>query len=156
MPKRLQVGDVAPDFALTSSTGEIVHLYEALLNSDVVLFFYPRAFTPVCTAEACGFRDAIPQFESRNAAVFGISSDNPDTLARFARQHGITFPLLSDAGSKTRIAYAVPKMFGVLPGRVTYIIGRDKRIKQITVSAFSADAHVSESLKRLQETAIEK
>lgn len=152
MPKRLQPGDVAPDFALISNSGESIRLYEELQKSDVVLFFYPKAFTPVCTAEVCSFRDAMPQFQSRHAAVFGISSDSPDILARFADQHGLTFPLLSDAGSKTRAAYAVPKMFGVLPGRVTYVIGQDRLIQQITISPFSADTHVSKSLKRLQET----
>lgn len=156
MPKRLQVGDVAPDFSLVSSTGDSVHLYDTLQHSEVVLFFYPRAFTPVCTAEVCGFRDAMPQFAARNAAVFGISSDNPDTLARFASQHALTFPLLSDSSSRIRISYGVPKMFGVLPGRVTYVIGQDRQIKQITIAGFDAHTHISRSLQRLQESAIGK
>src|SRR6202035_1966323 len=102
MPKPLQTGDVAPDFTLPSSTGETVHLYEVLERSQVVLFFYPKAFTPVCTAEVCGFRDAPSHFTALNAAIFGISSDSPDTLTRFAQQHGLAFPLLSDEGSNTR------------------------------------------------------
>jgi peroxiredoxin Q/BCP len=156
MPKPLQVGDVAPDFSLPSSTGETIHLYDLLERSQVVLFFYPKAFTPVCTAEVCAFRDSSPQFASRNAAVIGISSDMPDTLARFAAQHALPFPLVSDADSKTRLAFAVPKMFGMLPGRVTYVIGQDRRIKQITVAGFRTDTHVSESLNHLDEAPIEK
>lgn len=156
MPKRLQVGDVAPDFSLPSSIGETVHLYKLLEHSQVVLFFYPKAFTPVCTNEVCGFRDSFPQFASSNAAVIGISSDAPETLARFANQHGLRFPLVSDEGSKVRVAFGVPKMFGMLPGRVTYVIGQDRRIRQITVSGFKADTHIAESLKQLRETLIEK
>jgi thioredoxin-dependent peroxiredoxin len=155
MPKRLQVGDVAPDFTLSSSTGETIHLYDVLERSQVVLFFYPRAFTPVCTAEVCGFRDTTDQFTALNAAVFGISSDAPDTLARFAKENKIGFPLLADEGNQTRVAFAVPKMFGLLPGRVTFVIGRDRKIKHITVAGLSSDVHISESLKRLQNTPIE-
>jgi peroxiredoxin Q/BCP len=117
----------------------------------VVLFFYPKAFTPVCTAEVCGFRDSVDQFTSLHAAVLGISSDPPDTLTRFAQQNGITFPLLSDEGSNTRRTFGVPKMFGMLPGRVTYVIGQDRGIKQITVAGFKSDVHIAESLKHLQD-----
>jgi peroxiredoxin Q/BCP len=156
MPKRLQVGDIAPDFTLSSSTGEIVRLYDVLERSQVVLFFYPRAFTPVCTAEVCGFRDAADQFTALNAAVFGISSDAPDTLARFAKENRVDFPLLSDEGKRTRVAFAVPKMFGVLPGRVTFVIGQDRKIKHITMAGLSSDVHIAESLKQLQNTPIER
>ena len=156
MPKSLQVGDVAPDFSLPSSTGEIVHLYKTLEQSPVVLFFYPKAFTPLCTAEVCGFRDSFHQFTSLNAAIFGISSDSPATLTRFGEQHGLGFPLLSDGDSKIRLAFGVPKMLGMLPGRVTYVIGQDRNIKQITVAGFKADTHIAESLKWLQDALIER
>ncbi len=157
MSNSLQVGDVAPDFSLPSTTGEVVSLYSLLARTQVVLFFYPKAFTPLCTAEVCSFRDSFDRFTSLDAAVLGISSDKPDTLERFAEQHGVKFPLLSDENSKTRKAFRVPKMFGVLPGRVTYLIGQDHTIKQITVAGFSSDIHISESLKRLQDnTPIEK
>ncbi len=152
MPTRLQVGDIAPDFSLLSNLGETVHLYEQLKQSAVVLFFYPRAFTPVCTAEACGFQDSFADFRSLDATVLGISSDTPETLTRFAEQHRLSFPLLSDVGSRTRTVYAVPKVFGLLPGRVTYVIGKDRRIKKITVASLKAGLHVSESLKSLEET----
>jgi thioredoxin-dependent peroxiredoxin len=156
MPKVLQIGDATPDFVLPSSTGETIRLYDILERSQVVLFFYPKAFTPVCTAEVCGFRDASSEFASLNSVVLGISSDLPDTLARFAQQYRLDFALLSDEDSKTRLAFGVPKLFGLLPGRVTYVIGQDRKIKQITSAGFRSDPHISESLKRLRSVPAEK
>lgn len=152
MPKPLEVGAVAPDFSLPSSTEEIVNLYQLLQHSQVVLFFYPKAFTPVCTAEVCAFRDSLDQFTLLQAAVLGVSSDAPGTVTRFAHQNGIAFPLLSDEAGEIRRKFGVPKMFGILPGRVTYVIGQDRTIKQITVAGFKSDIHIAESLKHLQDT----
>lgn len=155
MPRALETGDIAPDFSLSSNTGETVRLYDLLDHSRVVLFFYPKAFTPVCTAEVCGFRDSDEEFDSLQATVLGVSSDSPATLARFAKQYGVKYRLLADETSEVRRAFAVPKMFGVFPGRVTYVIGRDHRIAHITVAGLKSAVHISESLKRLQDIPIE-
>lgn len=82
MSTPLQVGDLAPDFTLTSDSGEQVAL-SALRGRRVVLYFYPKDDTPGCTAQACGFRDAYPQIEERNAVVLGISPDSARSHQKF-------------------------------------------------------------------------
>lgn len=145
----LKVGDVAPDFILPATNGHEVHLYEVLERSVVVLFFYLKAFTPVCTAEACSFRQKAAQFEEQEAVVYGVSSDSLATAGRFAKYNRLSFPLLSDADGHVRALYGVPKAFGLLPGRSTYVIGRDKRTKKVVHSQLGAQAHVFEALQSL-------
>jgi peroxiredoxin Q/BCP len=146
----MKVGDTAPDFELSSTAGGAVRLYDVLERTPVVLFFYVKAFTPVCMAEVCSFRDASTQFETANAAVFGISSDGIALAARFAEFHRLPFPLLIDDGGKVRKLFRVPKLFGFLPGRATYIISQDRKIQHITVAGLQSDPHISESLNWLR------
>lgn len=141
----LEIGDKAPDFTLQSTAGGEVHLYEVLLQHSVVLSFFLKAFTPVCTAQVCGFRDASSEFVEHGAAVFGISSDSLETAARFAKSLSLSFPLLADTDGRVRAAYRVPKAFGLIPGRATYVIGQDSRIKHISNAALRAGAHIKES-----------
>ncbi len=141
---------IAPDFTLASASGESVHLYEALNASSVVLFFYLRAFTPVCMAEVCSFRDNAEEFRHLNAIVYGITSDREVLTRRFAAYHKLSFPLLLDQGNRVREAYAVPKTLGLLPGRSTYVIGQDRKILQSTHAGFDSSKHIGESLKFLR------
>src|SRR5579862_2098637 len=146
----MKVGDTAPDFELPSTAGGTMRLYEVVERRPVVLFFYVKAFTPVCMTEVCGFRDASTRFETENTAVFGISSDGIALASRFAEFHRLPFPLLIDHGGKVRKLFRVPKLFGLLPGRATYIIGQDRKIQHIAVAALQGDPHISESLNWLQ------
>jgi peroxiredoxin Q/BCP len=140
----------APDFTLRSTTGAKIHLYEALEKHPVVLFFYLRAFTPVCTSEACSFQNQLPSFQELNTAVFGISSDSEAVARKFAETFKLKFPLLLDAGSKVRKLYDVPKFLGLLPGRSTYVISQDKTIVYATHSQLGSHVHVEKSLRFLQ------
>ncbi len=90
------VGEVAPDFTLNSTADEDVALASFRGESNVVLAFFPLAFTTVCTAEMCSFTDDFSLFESVNAKVFGISVDSLPTLKEFKSKHGIGIDLLSD------------------------------------------------------------
>ncbi|MDQ2711193.1 MAG: peroxiredoxin [Acidobacteriota bacterium] len=146
----LSAGDLGPDFELQSTAGQSVHLYRTLEDSSVVLFFYVRAFTPVCMAEVCSFRDNAADFAGLNAAIYGISSDTDSVAQRFASFHKLPFPLLVDEGSRVRNLYRVPKMFGFLPGRSTYVIGQNKRILQVTNGGLESSPHIRESLKALK------
>ena len=101
------VGQPAPTFTLKNTAKEDVSLSD-FRGQKVVLAFYPAAFTGVCTKEMCAFRDALASFNDVNAAVFGISVDNPFTNGEFAAKNGITFPLLSDYSRKTVEAYGIP------------------------------------------------
>ena len=99
MTKRLEKGDKAPGFTLTSATGDSVSLPE---EGKVIVYFYPRANTPGCTTEACDFRDNI---ESLGLPVLGISPDKPEKLEKFIKDHGLNFTLLSDPDHAVAEAY---------------------------------------------------
>ncbi|MFD5050713.1 peroxiredoxin [Streptomyces tendae] len=92
----LQVGDKAPDFELKDNHGATVRLSEFRGRKNVVLIFYPFAFTGVCTGELCEVRDNLPQFSDRDTQVLAVSNDSIHTLRVFAEQEGLEYPLLSD------------------------------------------------------------
>lgn len=110
----LNPGDTAPDFALTSDSGETVKLSD-LRGQRVVLFFYPKAATPGCTTQACGFRDNYSAIETAGATVFGISPDAPDMLAKWRAEEQFPYQLLSDPEHVVADAYGVwgeKKLYG--------------------------------------------
>ncbi|MGX1514181.1 peroxiredoxin [Streptomyces collinus] len=92
----IQVGDKAPDFELKDNHGRTVRLSEFRSRKNVVLIFYPFAFTGVCTGELCEVRDNLPQFSDRDTQVLAVSNDSIHTLRVFAEQEGLEYPLLSD------------------------------------------------------------
>ena len=100
----LQPGDKAPDFALPDQSGSTVRLAD-LRGRRVLVFFYPKADTPGCTAQACGLRDAAG--EVGDTAIVGISPDPPRRQARFDQKHGLGFPLLADEDHAVAEAYGV-------------------------------------------------
>ena len=142
----VRVGDPAPDFALPSATGEAVSLSDFRGKSEVVLYFYPRANSPVCSAEACSFRDSYEAFREAGAEVIGVSSDPAGSHERFARRFRLPFVLLSDAGGEVRARYGVPKTLGVFPGRTTYLIDRQGVVRHVFSSQFQFSRHVTEAL----------
>jgi peroxiredoxin Q/BCP len=146
---KVQVGDSAPDFTLSSQTGALVSLGEFLGKTAVVLYFYPKDNTSVCTAEACAFRDSYELFKGAGAEVIGISSDSVESHQQFAAAHQLPFILLSDADGMVRKRYGVPTAFG-LPGRVTYVIDRQGVVRHIFFSQFTSEKHVTQALSTLQ------
>lgn len=104
MTRRLSPGDRAPGFTLTDAHGNQTSL-EDLLGRRTVLYFYPKAFTPGCTTEACDFRDHQDPLSELGYRIVGISADAPETLDAFAKEHGLDFTLLSDPGSATAKAW---------------------------------------------------
>ncbi|MER3463106.1 MAG: peroxiredoxin [Chitinophagaceae bacterium] len=100
----VQVGQPAPNFTLFSSDKQAITLSEQKGN-NVLLLFFPLAFTSVCTAELCSVRDNLKQYENMNAKVFGISVDSPQTLARFKEDQNLNFPLLSDFNKEVSKEY---------------------------------------------------
>ena len=142
----IQIGDRAPDFTLPSQTGEQVSLADLRSSKAVVLFFYPKDGTAVCTKEACSFRDAYEDFVKAGAVVIGVSSDSTESHQAFASGHRLPFVLLSDAEGSLRKAFGVPKTLGIMPGRVTYVIDKEQMVRHMFSSQFAADRHVSEAL----------
>ncbi|NUR08655.1 MAG: thioredoxin-dependent thiol peroxidase [Nocardioidaceae bacterium] len=111
---RLSPGDPAPDFTLTSDTGEQVHLAD-LRGRKVIVYFYPAAMTPGCTKQACDFTDSLDSLEAAGYEVLGISPDKPAKLAKFRERDGLTITLLSDPDKHVLTAYGAygeKKMYG--------------------------------------------
>jgi len=150
MSKQLVVGDTAPDFSLPSQKGGVVNLRDLLATSEVVLYFYPKDNTPGCTAEAKAFRDNYEVFKEMGAEVVGVSSDSVDSHVDFASRCDLPFTLLSDTEGKVRKLYGVPSTFGVLPGRVTYVIDTNGVVRHIFNSQFNATKHVEEAISVLK------
>ena len=145
----LRPGDPAPDFTLVDPTGTPFHLGALRGVKPVVIFFYPKDNTLVCTREACAFRDRHAEFLDLAAVVIGISDDDAASHARFAKQWNLPYPLLSDPGGVVRKAYAVTGLLGLLKGRVTYVIDREGLIRHVISDRFRAQAHVDEALESL-------
>lgn len=135
-PVKLDVGDVAPDFALPDQHGQ-VHRLADYRGQHVVLYFYPKDDTPGCTVEACGFRDSLGRFTDHTAVVLGVSPDSAESHARFAQKYGLTFPLLADVEHRVAERYGVwveKNMYGrVRMGieRTTFVIAPDGRITHV-------------------------
>ena len=111
---RLSPGDPAPAFTLPDADGRPVSLAD-YTGRQVVVYFYPAAGTPGCTAQACDFRDGLAEFEGAGLAVVGISPDPPAKLARFRDAEQLTFPLLSDPDREVLTAYGAygeKKLYG--------------------------------------------
>jgi peroxiredoxin Q/BCP len=132
----LQPGTPAPKFKLPASTGEQIDLAD-YKGKRVVLYFYPKADTPGCTTEACGFRDAIAGYKKLDVPVFGISPDPIGDVKAFAEKFNLNFPLLADAD------HAVTEKFGAWQeksmygkkymgaARTTFVIGADGTIEHV-------------------------
>ncbi|MCL1462947.1 peroxiredoxin [Argonema galeatum] len=147
----IKVGDIAPDFTLTSQNGSPVSLKDFRGPKCVVLYFYPKDDTPGCTAESCAFRDSYETFKDAGAEVIGISGDSSNSHAQFASKYQLPFTLLSDTGNQVRKLYGVPSTLGILPGRVTYVIDQNGVVQHIFNSQLNFKAHIEESLKTLGE-----
>jgi len=143
---KLEVGDHAPDFTATTYDGNKISLADFLGKRALVLFFYPKDGTPICTQEVCAFRDSYQQFVDAGADVIGVSGDSAERHRTFAQQHKLSFPLISDADGSLRKAFAVPKTMGLFPGRVTYVIDQEGIIRQIFSAQFASDEHVRQAM----------
>lgn len=148
--QKVTIGDQIPSFELPNQNGELVSS-DAFIGKPHVIYFYPKDDTPGCTAEACSFRDQYEDFRDIGAEVIGISADSPRSHKRFAEKHNLPFILLSDKNNLLRKQFGVPKSyFGLLPGRVTYVIDNQGTVKHIFDSQSQAKKHVKEAIKHLQ------
>jgi thioredoxin-dependent peroxiredoxin len=149
----LHTGDHAPDFTRAAHSGETVTLSEYLGRGPVVLYFYPRDHTPVCTRQACGFRDAYEDLLAAGAAVIGVSADPDETHRTFAEQHALPFPLIADEDRLLRRLFGVPSVLGLMDGRVTFVIDRNCVVRHVLQATFASRQHVEEALAVVQRLA---
>ena len=148
----IKVGDTIPVIALKDQNGDLFDLKVKTAGKSVVLFFYPKDDSPGCTAQACSFRDQFEDFADANAVVIGISGQSVESHKEFAEKHRLTFTLLSDEGNKIRKQFGVPtNFFGLLPGRVTYVINNENKVVYIFNSQTQTQEHVNKTLDILTQ-----
>lgn len=141
----LEVGDQAPPFSGRDQRGHDLRSEDLLAKGPVVLYFYPRDFTPGCTREACLFRDAFEDLGGFGATIVGVSIDDEASHARFAAEHRIPFSLLSDRDRALAKAYGIVRVFGLGASRVTFVIGQDGKIAGVFHHELSMSKHVTEA-----------
>jgi peroxiredoxin Q/BCP len=139
---KLKVGEKAPDFELQSTGNRSFHLADCLNEGKLILYFYPKDFTPGCTAEACGFRDEFSDLRNSQLRVFGISLDSIESHEKFKREHRLPFDLLSDADGKVARLYGEYNGLFRMANRVTFILDSDGKILSITKNMFAPKAHI--------------
>jgi peroxiredoxin Q/BCP len=147
----IAVGDKCPEFTLKDQNNTDFDIKNVLGKQVLVIYFYPKDDTPGCTAEACSFRDSYEDFKDLGCEVIGISSDSPEKHAKFAEKHRLSFTLLADTSKTVRKLFGVPgNLFGLIPGRVTYIIDKKGIVRHIYNSLTNAAGHIEESIKAVK------
>ncbi|WP_027928780.1 peroxiredoxin [Amycolatopsis thermoflava] len=147
----MKPGDVVPDFTLPDERGEPRSLSGFLSAGPVVLFFYPAALTPGCTAESCHFRDLAKEFAEVGAQRVGISPDPVARQQEFSARHGFDYPLLSDAEGEVARKFGVRRSFGpLLTKRHTFVIDTDRRLLEVVKSELRMSVHADKALEVLR------
>ncbi|MFI9340382.1 peroxiredoxin [Streptomyces sp. NPDC052773] len=147
----IQVGDKAPDFELKDNHGRTVKLSDFRGEKNVVLLFYPFAFTGVCTGELCEVRDNLPKFSDRDTQVLAVSNDSIHTLRVFAEQESLEYPLLSDFwphGEVSR-AYGVFDEDKGCAVRGTFVIDKEGVVRWTVVNGLPDARDLNEYVKAL-------
>ena len=121
----LHKGDQAPEFELADHSGVATSLAELLEEGPIILYFYPKDFTSVCTRQACMVRDSHERIEAAGMRVIGINSEKGEKHERFRKHHGLPFRLLVDPGREAARSYEAIGPFGLYTARVSYLIGQD-------------------------------
>jgi peroxiredoxin Q/BCP len=141
----LSVGQKAPEFDVVSSAGKALKLSELKGKKNVVLYFYPGDFTPICTKETCGFRDMYADLASRDTEVIGVSVDSNESHEKFAAEYKLDFALVSDGNRQLAKAYGATSFLGNILGktaRMTFVIDKSGQIAGIFQGELSASKHV--------------
>jgi peroxiredoxin Q/BCP len=146
--KPIKLGDYIPDFSLKDQDGNLLKISNYLGKKKLVIFFYPQDGSLNCTREACYFRDLSDVFDEADAIVIGISGQSVESHKEFAEQNRLKYTLLSDTGNNVRKLFGVPgRVFGLIPGRVTYVADRSGKVVYIFDSQTETQRHADEALK---------
>ena len=151
----LKVGDKIPNFAAKDTNGADFDSQNIVGHKPVVIYFYPKDNTPGCTTQACSFRDQYEDFKDLGAEVIGISSDSVTSHQQFTNQYKLPFILLSDGDKKIRKLFGVPaQLFGLVPGRVTYVADKNGVIQMIFDNLMAAK-HIPKALSTIKKLALQ-
>ncbi len=146
----MKEGDKIPAVTLKDKEGKEFEL-QKLVGKPVVIYFYPKNFTPGCTKEACNFRDSYQDFQDLGAEVVGISADSEKSHIKFANKLNLPFILLSDENKKARKAFGVQSnLLGMLPGRETFVFDKEGKLLH-NFNSMNAQRHMPEALAVLKK-----
>lgn len=149
----IQMGDKIPEFSLKDQDGNAFSIASLIGKKVLVIYFYPKDYTPGCTKEACSFRDSYEDFKTLGAEVIGISDDSVSRHLKFSKSYKLPFILLSDHDNKVRKRFGVPSnLFGFIPGRVTYVVDKNG-IVVLVFDSMNASLHIKkakETIEKLQ------
>lgn len=149
------VGDRAPEFSGKLGNGKQLSLKDFRGKKNVILYFFPKDFTPGCTKEACSFRDRRPDIAKLDGEIVGASFDTAEKHKDFADKYNLPYPLLADPDASIAKAYGVGRLGGVLGGwlptkRVTFVIDKEGVVRHVISSEFNIDKHIDEAIDALQ------
>lgn len=139
-----------PSAAALAEDGREVRLAEMAGGKALVVFFYPKDNTPICTKEACRFRDNYGEFTELNAEIVGVSSDSIASHSGFREANALPFPLLSDESGALREAFGLKKFLGFHPPRETFVFDETGAILAHIKGQFRAEIHVSKAIETLK------
>ncbi|WP_271856401.1 peroxiredoxin [Patiriisocius marinus] len=147
----IEIGTKLPTFQLKDQNDELFNSSENKSENGLVIYFYPKNFTPQCTKEACSFRDSFEDFSNAGIKVIGISADSEQSHKKFAAKFNLPFTLLADTDKKVRKLFEVENaMFGLLPGRETFVFDANG-ILISKFKAMNAQPHIDGALKLLKK-----
>ncbi len=150
----LPLKSIAPDFTLASTSGTSFTLSKSAAGRPVILYFYPKDFTPGCTKEACEFRDTFSFFRDLNIAVYGISRDDIPTHQEFKKAHNLPFELLADEDGKVADLYKASMPLIRFTKRITYLLDAEHRVAAVYSNLFGAKKHIREMIEQVKTESI--
>jgi peroxiredoxin Q/BCP len=150
--QRLTVGDAVPKFSLQDQNGKVFNIADHIGKQLLVIFFYPKDESPICTKEACAFRDNFDEFTKAGAAVIGINGGTVASHKAFADKYKLPFTLLSDPGNKVYTQFGVKgKLF--LSGRETFVIDKTGKVVYQYDSMMEGKQHAVDALSYVKSQA---
>lgn len=147
----MDAGDIVEDFTATTDRGDTVTLSDLLADGPLVVFFYPKAFTGGCTAEACHFRDLATEFAEAGASRVGVSRDPVDVQRRFADVHDFDYPLLADPDGTVSAIFGTKRMGPLWSRRHTFVVDTDRTVLKAIRSESDMETHADEALAILRD-----
>lgn len=146
----LKVGDTIPNFTAKDTNGNVFESQSIIGKQPVVIYFYPKDETKVCTEQACSFRDNYQEFQDLGAEVIGISADSVQSHLKFKSKFNLPFILLSDADKKLRKLFGVGNDLIVIPGRQTFVADKNGTIIMV-FNSMSGKIHIQKALEILKK-----
>lgn len=146
----LKVGDKLPDFSAKDTNGNLFNSKDYVGKQSLVIYFYPKDETKVCTQQACSFRDNYQEFKDLGAEVIGISSDSVQSHVKFKSKFNLPFILLSDNDKKLRKLFGVENDFLIIPGRQTFVVDKNGFVIMV-FNSMSGTIHIEKALKVLKK-----